>query len=437
MAIPSPVVHCPPLIRKVADSFKDFLTPIEYRAFVAVLCAAVFGIAGYSDVVRYILFSPSVSAICALFHMDKLAPKLNRRHRRRLLKLLTGLHENPDRYQWAVDDTLIPHSGKHIWGTYNWHDHVSNGYVHGHKLLVVGIVDRKRRVLIPVAWEILHRDLSEETGEKGPDHEKGWQVAVRLLKELVEFGFPKTTVTADSWFAGEEFFDALDEAGFPFVVEIKSNRKVARWGRRAIGTRVDTFFRGKGRTMIRFAGKSKYAADAVLRFKDSERSLRVVAVSNHKRLDDEAFAYYVTNKLTWNAQKVWGLSRDRWGIEVQFRELKQLFTLGGAAVRSREAVETSISVAAIALTVIRLEQLADADTNENQHVRPIPAGTIVRDLQVESMLLSISKLASNTETRHRSKFHRRINHRNLNGKPAEYPRNCKPLEGHELRRKMG
>ena len=116
MALPIPYVHCPALIRNAADGFKDFLTPLEYRVFVAVLCACIFGIAGYSDVVRYILFSPSVTAICDFFNVPQLWQKLNRRHRRRLLKLLPDLHENPDRYQWAVDDTLVPHYGKKICG---------------------------------------------------------------------------------------------------------------------------------------------------------------------------------------------------------------------------------------------------------------------------------------------------------------------------------
>jgi hypothetical protein len=256
------------------------------------------------------------------------------------------------------------------------------------------------------------------------------------LKEQLAFGFPILTVAADSWFGGEEFFDALDSSGFPFVVEIKCNRKVARWGRKILDIRVDELFSDKIKTAIKFLGKRKYASEAILQFHDSKRSLKVVAVANHKRLADKPFAYYVSNKLTWDATKIWGLSRDRWGIEVQFRELKQLFTLGEAAVRSQEAVETSISVAAIALTVIRLLQLAKADANKNQYVRPIPAGAIVRDLQVESMLLSISKLVSLKESKHRDKFHLRMNHRNLNGKPAETHRKVEPLVGSEARRKL-
>ena len=52
------------------------------------------------------------------------------------------------------------------------------------------------------------------------------------------------------------------------------------------------------------------------------------------------------------------------------------------------------------------------------------------------MLLRISELASTTETRHRDKFQLRISHRNLNGKPTEYPRNREPCEGREIREKL-
>lgn len=418
-----PVVHCPKMIRDFADGFKDFFTPNQYRAYTAVLCAAIFGFSSYSDVVRYIHFSPSVSSLADFFQIAGMVNKLNRRHRRRILKILDNIHKDPSRYQWSIDDTLIERTGKKIWGTYRWKDHSKGGYLWGHKLLVLGIYDSKRRLFIPVIWEILHRDLRDEV-EDGAldqyDHEKGWEVALKLLKTCTAMGFPRLVVSADSWFACEELFQALDKEGFIFEIEIKSNRKVASHGRRSLDMTVDDFFANRHRSVMFRNGKTKFSSEAVLRFKESSLPLKVAAIANQRNpLDEKPFAYYVSNKLTWNASRIWFHSRNRWGIEVQFRELKQYFTLGEAAVRSKQAVETAISVAAIALTVVRFEQLSQADANSNQHVRPLPAGVIVRDLKIDSMVLSISKLTSKHTDQHRDKFHSRINRENLRNKPAE------------------
>ena len=142
-------------------------------------------------------------------------------------------------------------------------------------------------------------------------------------------------------------------------------------------------------------------------------------MANHRAIDDEFFSYYACNQLTWNASKVWMHARGRWSIEVQFRELKQLVAFGEAAVRSKESVEAVVSISMIALTVIRLQQLANADSNKNQYVRPISAGAIVRDCKFTSVNRSIFKLAMNPQTKTVQKFQSRYNRQNLNTKPAE------------------
>jgi hypothetical protein len=215
------------------------------------------------------------------FGQKGLSEKLNRRQRRHLLRKLPDIHTNPDRYLWAIDDTIIAHHGRNIWGTYYWHDHNSGGTVFGHKLLVLGIVDCKRKVLIPVYWEMLH-------SKKSDLHKKGWEVALDLLESSIEFGFPKLTVVADSWFAGEDFFQRLQRMDLTFVVEIKSNRNVHSHGRRTdIAQRVDDFFATKFRNKIFYRNRLKWATSASLVFNDSKLKLKTVAVANKKGLVHE------------------------------------------------------------------------------------------------------------------------------------------------------
>lgn len=420
MALRLPVVHCPKDIRAVADNFKDLFSTLEYRSFVSALCAAIFGCSNYSDIFRYFLFSPSVSSIGNFFNAPDLAQRLNRRHRRRIFSIFPDILSNPSRYQYAVDDTIAPHTGRNIWGAYVWWDHTKKCNVFGHKILVIGIIDRQTRILTPVIWEVLHRDLRDQIdSNEAIMHEKGWEVAIRLLKEITQSGFPKFNVSMDSWFASEEMFNQLDALGIGFVIEIKSNRVVKSHGQKRLNGRVSLFFKEKLRHIIYFGSKAKFASEAILIFKDSTRKLKVVAVGNSKHLDDENFAYYVSNRLTWNASRIWSISRHRWAIEVQFRELKQSFALGEAAVRSKEAVEISISLSVIALTVVRILQKKGLDANENQHNRPKPAGVIVQRLERESISISLSKLTSKHDPTYLEAYRRRNSEINSRKKPAE------------------
>jgi len=300
-----PIVECPKLVRDFCDGFKDLL-PIKgaYQCFVALISAAVFGVANMSDIARYFLYSPSVSLMCDFLSRKGLADKLNRRHRRRLLSVLKKIGSNPERYQFAVDDTLVSHSGKNMWGVYTWYDHTNKSYVNGHKILVMGVVDKFRNVLIPVAWEILHRDLSKVTSNTGKDastrvHETGWQVALRLLDQVLLSGFPKLPVSADSWFHGEDFCRGLDERGVPYVIEVKSNRIAETQGRKKIGRNLLSFFKGKLRQLILFKNRPKFASEAVVTLRDSAAPVKIVAVANRRNLDDEVFAYYASNQLTY------------------------------------------------------------------------------------------------------------------------------------------
>ena len=433
MGFQVPVLSCPAEIRKIADEFKD-LVGSHYSAFSAILCGAIFGVGNLSDIARYFVFSPSVSSLSRLFSEEEIYPRLNRRHRLKILNLIRKSEKDPKRYIWAIDDTLISHWGKEIWGADYWYDHTTGATVYGHKLMVLGLVDRKMKILIPVFWEVLHREIAGYEDL----HEKGWEVAIKLLKNAKEYGFPSLTVCADSWFAGEEFFEALSgpDLKLNYVCEIKSNRKVVRFEKdNNLNISVDKFFENYKRKKIFYKDNKKWAAEAVLLFKDAKTARKTVAVANKKKLEKNPFAYYVTNQLTWSASTVWAISRDRWAIEVQFRELKQSFTLGGSAVRSKQAVETSISIAMIALTVIRLEQLARIDANEDQYVRPIPAGTIVREYQLQSLVRSISKLASPYYPKLKEKLRARLNPENISRKPTEKNKNPKIFDQSEVMRK--
>lgn len=405
------VPSCPAIIRKIADSFKDLVGPEHYKPFVAALCGYLFGISSFSDMARFLFFSPSVTSLGRLFDERGLPAKLNKRQRKMVKRLLAG---KKSKFLWALDDTLLPHYGEEIWGVYWWFDHSINASVRAHRLMVLGIVDTEKNIFIPVKWEILHRGQIDSKTER----ERGWEIGLRLLKEALDEKFPKLPLVADSWFAGEEFFQKLTSLGLKFVLEIRHNRKIKNHGKKTIMTSVKIFFQTVTRVKIFFLNRAKWACSAVLVLKDSNLKLKVLAVSNKKGLASEPFAYYVCNELTWDESKIWSIARYRWAIEVQFRELKQLFALGKAAVRSKQSVEISLSMSMIALTVVRQFQYEKVDANKNQKVKLIPASEIVQNIKLESLDVFVSKLASQGERIFLLKFRHHFSKANLRNRPT-------------------
>ena len=124
-------------------------------------------------------------------------------------------------------------------------------------------------------------------------------------------------------------------------------------------------------------------------------------------------------------------SLGNWG---SVSRAKQLFTLGGAAVQSKESVETAISVSVIGLTEIRLEQLNRVDANENQYIQPVPAGKIVNEYQLKSMRSSFFTLV--TSSRAKDKVSIRLRQENFGRKPTEKIKNLKTLDNIDQQRKI-
>lgn len=417
MNIPS--LTCHPKIRKWADGYKD-ITQNFYSSFVALLSGSTFGIANSSEVFRNFTFSPSVSSMQRFLNEENISLKLNKRLLSRVKNILMRFERNPSRYILAIDDTITQHYGKRIYGTYIWHDHTKNCSLLGHRIISVGLVDTKTQLFIPLKWEILHK----QTNKSDVNFENAWEVALKLIKAVLKFGFKFKTVVCDSWFNIRDFKEALIDLGLRYVIECKSNRTVIKYGNKNLKESVKEFFFEKQKEKIFYKSKKKWASSAVLTFKNFKHKVKIVAVSNRKGLEHSPFAYYETNELSWNATKVWGYSRDRWTIEVHFRDLKQNFALGEAAVRSKNSVENCLSISMIALTEIRLIQIEMFEENKsnarmNQYRRPIPASSIVNYLKVESLVSSINRLAHEKNSVYITKFKNRKHPKNYGRKPTE------------------
>lgn len=410
-----PAVECPGFVRRYADGFKDIVGQ-HYREWVSLLAGTVTGLGSLSDAARFLFFSRSVSSLSRFLSSGK-APEINRRHRRRVRTWALKAMRRPSDFLFVVDDTVLPRRGRKQWAVYTWYDHATKSFTDGHKLLVVGLMCRRRRLVIPIHWQMLH--VQSQAPER---YRCATDVALSLLDVLVAEGFPKLTVTADCWFSGEPFYAGLDERGFKFVVENRSDRVVhAVSGTRvAPKTKLPTVFESRVYRSIHYRKRRRFAAESVLTLRSCRTvQLKIVAVKN-RVVDEMPYAFYATNWLAWNAQKVWSISRDRWMIEVLFRELKSLFALGEPAVRTENGIETTVSISMVALTVIRSQQWEIAAQKRLQDSRPVPALAIVQQSQTKLLHRGISALANPTTG---ARLYQRISHnldpRFLRQKPTE------------------
>lgn len=405
-----------PLVYK-SEEINNSLLPYKkelglyFDDFATIANGKIFGIGNFSDVVRATIDSPSVSSL-SRFYNEVNPESINKIYRRGILEMVIA---NPSRYILALDDTIVEKTGKCIWGCYWWFDHCKNATVYGQKILYLGIIDTYTDQFVPLCWEVLHRDL--DGSDNGSEHETGIDVAKKLLKRLLRLGFPKLPIVFDSWFCSSEFMEYLDEKNISFVSEIKNNRKVTKIRNQIVEISIKDLLRDSPRSKIMYNEKTKWASSSIVNLKGCLIKLKTVLVANNKGLKHDAFAYYVSNRTNWDAAKIWRLSRKRWAIEVQFRELKQLFTLCEAPVRSKQAVEIHLSMSAIALSVIRCQQLAIPDASKNQHARPVPALAIVQRIKIEALSSCISNLAYGEQSILRLKVKKKLQLKNYRKKP--------------------
>jgi hypothetical protein len=167
--------------------------------------------------------------------------------------------------------------------------------------------------------------------------------------EMIEAGgFPENTLfCGDAGFVGYDFWNSMITGGYHFVIRVGGNVKL-------IGDTVDYRRVGGGRVLCWPKGKQESQPPLVLRLAQvtvgKTEMFLLTSVLDPKKLDHDAMAQ---------------LYEKRWGIEIEFRGLKQ--TLNGSKLRCRnsERVYTELHWSILSMAVAELlatkEQVARKD----------------------------------------------------------------------------
>jgi len=336
------------------------LTNIQFNTLTMVATALVLGCNfSLTEINRMWLGEKCVSTLSYFFTDAKFSSEeMVRLYALHVLKVY-----KPTGGYYCVDDTMKHHTNfcKWIHGVFVLFDHAIKTNLKAVCIVFLYYNDGDA-IKFPIDFRIYYQDTKKMLWQKGKKSEckTKYDLALEMLKQALENGFPKGIVLADSWFGTGPFTEGLKSLGFSYVIEIKASFKVrmsssepklTATGKIAKKQYVCTFLPDVFKVIIPFskcgfaANESK--AEKVL-YHAKVITAQLNSISGKHRIVQSidpvksTTKYLLTNELTWEATKIISAYSNRWVIEEFFRNAKQLTDMEGATIRSKQGVTLSL-----------------------------------------------------------------------------------------------
>lgn len=242
----------------------------------------------------------------------------------------------------AIDDTMKHHSKfcKCIDAVYWLFDHVIQANCKAQCIVFAYLVINET-IRFPIGWRIYRQDgLSK------------WELALELVDEAISFGLKIEVVLFDSWFCVSGMISGLKERKIHFISEVKGSHIIEFWAKTEKRTRkfsfsisklFDTFYS----CLCKEVCLALKCVDSATKkekclYKTYETIAYIRAFKGKfklvKSIDERTLAckIFITDELTWEAQKILVAYASRWLIEEFFKNAKGHYGLKGACIRSRQ-----------------------------------------------------------------------------------------------------
>lgn len=362
------LLFIPKNVRNLADNIKHHFEKvgIPYSILCYLICFYVFMAGNLSVFVRWFVLSPSVSWLS--YSINKVTPRLcdslMLQNARMVMSWAMSFPDYHKRFHLAVDTTSSKKHSSIAEGCGSWFTSSRQVYF-GFCIVMFALVDTHTGTAYPLFWK---RCLKKE--EAG--YQTCFDIILSFLQRFLDLKMKPLPVVFDSWFDSAPFMKSLEDLGFKFVIEIKSNRKVRIENNKnaqnfslieimniILSTtkkkivQAGTWINGKKTT--------KYTISKIIYLpnrKDGRNSrlLKLLVVMVFNSPDSPTpFSYYVTNDLSSSDALVWKLARGRWNIEVLFRNLKQYLGWGQAPFQSLGGIMLSITLPLVIATFLLLK----------------------------------------------------------------------------------
>jgi hypothetical protein len=259
------------------------------------------------------------------------------------------------RIKIAIDDTMKHHSKfcTTIHGVYWLFDHVIGASCKA-KCIAYLIVNETIR--FPIGWRVFEQK-EKQKGQTKPckgnskdiNGVKKWELALELINEAIDLGFSIEAVLFDSWYCVHGMVRALDNLKIKWISEVKSSHIAEFWVQedkllRKIALSIADFFK-VGECICKIVELGLKFPDQDVQktlYKTYEKVIHIRAFNGAYKLvrsvDQRSGAskIFITNELTWEAQKILTVYSSRWLIEEFFKNAKGLYGLEKACIRSKQ-----------------------------------------------------------------------------------------------------
>ena len=269
---------------------------------------------------------------------------------------------------FVVDDTQIEKRGKRMEGVYRTFLHSAKRYADAHTVVTGCIV--YKGVAIPYATSLFLSDkvYSELAAKYSLGRRKKLtELAAEIIESLEVPERTKVVVLFDKFYLAPKVLAACKKRGFSYVGAVKSNRIFKASGstnKRKINEYIPGLLRRRGH-------KSKIQGSSMIHYLAEHKGwLSKVGAINlvcSRRENEKSILTLATNDSTLSAKKVVEAYRNRWAIEVLFKDAKQHLGLGDYQLLRYQAVEKYLQLVMCAHCLLTHQAKTGLDEKEKNN----------------------------------------------------------------------